>query len=151
MRLAKHQIKKFLPLLLLVPLMYGGCCSTMESNPERPSQVRGWNRVEQRGVRSLGEFLLTKTTPVEEQTYGIELKDVIRGRNCQGTESVGPKALVRLYRLPDKETLMELELTEGNTRIITFNRSVAETYNLDTIAVRAINTKDAWVWFEIYE
>ena len=151
MHLVKHQIRQFLPLLLLVPLTYGGCCSTVESVPERPSQVRGWNRAQQNGVTSAGEFLLTRTKPVEGEKIGIELKDVKKGNNCAGTESFGPKAVVRLYRIPDKQTLLELQLTEGNTRLVSLNRAVAEDSGIDAIAVRAINTKDGWVWFEIYE
>lgn len=150
MRLMKNHLRKLSPLLLLVPLALGGCCWSVESEPQRPAKVRGWDEVRQQGT-SVGEFLLTKDSPVENARVGVELKEIIKGRTCQGTESVGPKAVVRFYRVPDKQTLVELELSQGNTRLINFSRSLVEDYAVDTIAVQAINTKDSWVWFELLE
>ncbi len=150
MRLMKNHLR-LCPLLLLLPLVLGGCCWSVESEPQRPAQVRGWVQVQREGVTSVGEFLLTKASSVENARVGIELKEIIKGRTCRGTESVGPKAIVRFYRVSDKESIGELELTQGNTRMINFNRSLVEDYGVDTIAVRAINTKDGWLWFEVLE
>lgn len=151
MRLIKNQVRKFLPLSFLLPLALGGCCWSVESEPQRPAQVRGWDQVRQEGVTSVGEFVLTKASSIENAKVGIELKEMIKGRTCRGTESVGPKAIMKFYRVADRQTLAELELSQGNTQLINFSPSLVEDYGVDTIAVRAINTKDSWVWFELLE
>lgn len=151
MQLMKNHLRVGMPVLLLASFALSGCCSRVESEPKRPAQVRGWHQVQQEGVTSAGEFVLTKNSTIENTRVGIELKEIVAGRSCRGTESVWPKAVVRFYRVADKHTLVELELTQGNTRLINFNRSLVADYGVDTVSVRAINTKDGWIWFDLLE
>ena len=140
--------------MVLLAITVAGCCRRIDSDPPR-AQARGWGQLREGGVTSAGEFLLTKGSvveyPKENARVGIELKEVIQGTTCRGTESRGPQAVVRFYNVANKQTITELTITEGSTRLISFFPALAEEYGLDTLSLKAINTKDGWIWLDILE
>lgn len=138
-----------LVVLIIVLPSLSGCCRSVDSNPSRPNQVRGWQEFGSGPSKSIGEFVLQKGQSTDNHIVGVQLVDTVKGRSCSGTESTGPSALVRFFRVSDQETLLELQLTAGNTRLINFNRPLVEEYGLDTIFIRGINTQDSWIWFEL--
>jgi len=136
--------------LTLALVTCAGCCQRVDSNPARPSRVRGWGEAQlDNGIKSAGEFLLHKGESATNADLGIELKEVIPAQSCRGTESSPAKAVIRIYRLADRKDVLEMEMTPGNTRLISFSRVLVNEYHLDTISMRAINTVEGWVWFEL--
>lgn len=141
---------KFALVVLIIVLPgLNGCCRSLDSNPSRPNQVRGWQEFGSGPTKSIGEFVLKKGESTDNHIVGVQLVDTVKGRSCSGTETTGPSALVRFFRVSDQQTLLEIQLTAGNTRLINFNRPLVEEYGLDTIFIRGINTQDSWVWFEL--
>jgi hypothetical protein len=147
MRLDSRQFT-LLVLIVVLPAL-SGCCRSVDSNPSRPSQVRGWQEFGEGPTKTIGEFVLKKGESINNHIVAVQLVDIVKGRSCSGTESTGPSALVRFYRVSDRQTLLEIQLTAGNTRLINFNRPLVEEYGLDTIFIRGINTQDGWIWFEL--
>jgi hypothetical protein len=147
MRLDSRKFALFVLIIVLPGL--SGCCSSVDSNPSRPNQVRGWQEFGSGSTKSTGEFVLKKGESTENHIIGVQLVETVKGRSCSGTESTGPSALVRFYRVSDQQTLLEIQLTAGNTRLINFNRPLVEEYGVDTIFMRGINTQDNWIWFEL--
>lgn len=147
MRLDSQKFTLFV-LIVVLPAL-SGCCRSVDSNPSRPNQVRGWQEFGEGPTKSIGEFVLKKGESIDNHIVAVQLLDTAKGRSCDGTESSGPSALVRFYRVSDQQTILEIQLTAGNTRLINFNRSLVEEYGLDTIFIRGINTQDDWIWFEL--
>lgn len=142
--------RKFAMLIVISVLpALGGCCRSVDSNPSRPIKVRGWQEFGEGPTKSIGEFVLHKGESIDNHSVGVQLVDTTKGRTCYGTESTGPSAVVRFYSVSDQQTILEIRLTPGNTRLISFNRPLVEEYGLDTIFIRGINTKDGWIWFEL--
>jgi hypothetical protein len=130
-------------------LTFSGCCRSVDSNPSLPAKVRGWQESGQGATKSIGEFVLKKGESIDNHNVAVQLVEITKGRSCVGTESSAPSARVRFFRVSDKRTILEIDLTAGNTRLINFNRSLVDEYGLDTISIRGINTKDGWLWFEV--
>ena len=94
-------------------LAMSGCCRPVESNTPPPAQVKGWQTVQVRGKDPIGEFVLKKGESVENQTIGIELVDVAPGENCWYKEWRNDGAVVRIFRVSDKQTIRQIDSTMG--------------------------------------
>jgi hypothetical protein len=148
----KRQAKFFFLWLVLPLILTSGCCTRLESNPARPSNVRGWQEFQrQDGIKVAGGFLLQKGEATEHGGLGIQLIDTIQGKECRGTESMGPSAVVRFYRTTTKEKILEIELRKANTQLINFNPALVEEYGISTISITEVNTREGWIWFELWK
>lgn len=139
--------------LMLLSLKASGCCGRVDSDPPRPNRVRGWNetRIEY-GITSIGEFVLKKGESVDNGRFGIKLVETIPDQKCVIIEGPShlPKATVQFYRVSDKQVLLEIDLPKANTSFMSFHPSIVEDYGINTISIREINTKDGWIWFELW-
>ena len=148
----KQQAKFFFLWLVLPLLLTSGCCKRLESNPARPGNVRGWLEFQRDdGIEVVGEFLLKKGEATEDGGLGIQLIDTIQGKECRGTESMGPSAVVRFYRTTTKEKILEIELRKTNTQLINFSPALVEGYRISTISITEVNTREGWIWFELWK
>ena len=129
--------------------IFSGCCRSVDSAVSHPNQIRGWQEFGHGPTKSVGEFVVKKGEAIDNHNVAIEVLGITQGRSCFGTESTGPSARLRFSKVADRQTILEIDLTAGNTRLISFNRSLVEEYGLDTISIRGINTKEGWVWFEL--
>lgn len=141
-------------ILVLASLGIGCDCVRIESTPSRPEQIRGWREItKDHGIISAGEFIVDKDHPVEGEKLGIALIKTSPAMRCSNpwTEPPNsPEATVRFYRVADKAVLLELPIYKGNTRLINFAFPIEE-YGVDTISIHEINTKDEWVWFDLWK
>jgi len=140
-------------LLMLLSTTTSGCCSRVESDPPRPNQVRGWREFEESGIKAIGEFVLKKGETVDNGSFGVKLIDTIPDQNCFITEGPShlPKATMQFYRVSDKQVLLEIDLPKANTSFMSFRPSIVEEYSINTISIREINTKEGWIWFELWK
>ena len=148
----KQQVKFFFLWLVLPLLLTSGCCQQLDSDPARPGNVRNWQEFQRAdGIEVVGEFLLQKGEATEDRGLGIQLIETIQGKECRGTESTGPAAVVRFYRAATKEKILEIELKKANTNLITFSPALVEAYGISTISITEVNTKERWLWFELWK
>jgi hypothetical protein len=140
-------------LLLAGLLLMVGCCKDAHFTPERPATVRGWHEFDRHGIHGIGEFLLTKGESVENGSFGVELVKTIVRMKCSDAfaeNDIIPRAVLRFYKVPGRQTILELEVISGSTELLAnYNFPVPE-YGVDSVHVREINTKDEWIWFELW-
>ncbi len=136
--------------IILLLITASGCCRRVDTNPSRPNQVRGWQEFQEENIKGVGEFVLNRGDSVNNGRVGVKLINTIQARACRGTESAGPSATVQFYRVSDKKIIWESDLPKGNTSFISFNPSLVE-YGLGTISIHEINTKEGWIWFELWK
>ena len=131
-----------------------GCmCKRLDSTPQPPNHVVGWQRFRDQDLWAKGEFVLNQGESVEHANLGITIIKTIPSQKCSDPWAEQPspsRAMLRIYRLPEKRLLLEGEFSPGNTRLISFNFPVDE-FGIDSILVKEINSKDQWVWFEVLE
>jgi hypothetical protein len=143
-----------LPWIFAGTLFMSGCCEEIPSTPDRPASVHGWQEFRtSQGFPALGEFVLKKGEPVENGRFGLELIKTVSPQKCKGYMAEGvpnPLATIRIYDVKTKRTLVEVEISNHSSRrLISFGFPVSE-YGLDTLFAREINTKDEWVWIELW-
>jgi len=133
-------------LFFLIPLLAGACCQTIQSEPPLPTSVRGWHEFDEQGIHAVGEFVLRKGQSIENDKIGVELIKTIAPVKCNepfAEQDLVPKALVRFYAIPGKQTLLEVEVRKG-----TSSRVDSPVEGINAIFVHDISTKDGWVWLE---
>ena len=137
------------PLVLGTLLVSSGCCRTLQSDPPQPTSIKGWSEFDRNGIRVIGEFLLRKGQPMENDDLGIELVKTIAFQECSdpGAENDPfPGAFLRFYSVPSKKTLVEVEIRKSTSASI---HSISKR-QVNAIFAREINTKDPWVWIELW-
>ncbi|SRR6266446_1579316 len=147
----RHLIKAIqYSVLLLILILTSGCCRTLESNPTAPTSVRGWQEYDEQGVHAVGEFVLKKGQSIDNGKIGVELLKTIAPVKCYepfAEQDLFPKAVVRFYALPSKETLLDVEVRKQTSNGL---KQPVSDYGINAIYVRDINTKDGWLWFELW-
>ena len=145
-------MKITLVLSLASSLLMSGCCKQVHFTPERPSVVRGWQKFDDHGMAVIGEFLLKKGQSVDNGKFGVELVRTIAPQKCYELSAENiliPHAVLRFYELPSKRTLIEIDASRHtNHRLMDFNFPV-DKYDVDSVLIDEINTKEEWVWFEL--
>ena len=98
--------------------------------------------------------MLKKGEAVENDRFKVELIKTIAPIRCAepfAENDLIPRAVLRLYKADNKQPILNVEVTKGATsRLINYNFLVND-YGVGTIFVREINTKDEWVWFELWK
>lgn len=141
----------YMGFLLGIALLTSGCCKTVESDPVPPSSPKGWHEFDEQGIHAVGEFLLKKGQSAENDKIGVELIKTIAPRKCSdpwAEQDLFPKALVRFYAVPGKQTLVEVEIRKNTSTSL--HPPVTE-YGVNAIFAHDINTKEEWVWFELWK
>lgn len=145
----------FLLIVTVVTFLMRGCCEAVPSTPNRPASVRGWQKFNNdQGIHAIGEFILKKGESTENGKFGVELIKTIASEKCSGPfaeNDITPRAVVRIYEVANKRTLAEIKVRDGtSSRLININFPTTE-YGVGGIFPYAINTKDEWIWFELWD
>lgn len=134
-----------------VMLLTTSCCRTVHSDPASPTSTRGWKAFSEQGINAVGEFLIKKGQSVENESLGVELISTIAPRKCSdpgAEQDMFPKAVVRFYAVPSKQTLAEVQIRKSTSTSL--HLPVTD-YGVNAIFAREINTKDGWIWFELWK
>ena len=136
--------------MLLVLILSNGCCRTLESTPVSPTSVRGWQEFDEQGIHGIGEFVLRKGQSIDNGKIGVELIKTLPPIKCyepSAEQDLFPKAVVRFYLVPSGDTLLEVEIRKQTSNRL---EAPVSDYGINGIFAREINTKDGWVWFELW-
>src|SRR5262249_17605345 len=122
--------------------------------PDPPTSVRGWREFNEQGIHAIGEFLLRNGESVENGMFGVQLVETITPKRCSdpwAEDDVTPRALIRFYEVPSKHVILETKVRkQANLRLVDFDFPASK-YGVGAISVREINTRDKWVWFELWK
>ena len=149
-------MKVVFSLMFLGILLFMSACGCKEvpSTPDPPTSVRGWQEFDEQGIHAIGEFLLRKGESVENDKFGVELVKTIVPKRCSDAwaeNDINPRALIRFYEVPGKRVIHEIEVRKGSSLRLPNSDVPITKYGIDTISVREINTRDEWVWFELWK
>ena len=146
----KVRILWFTIIFILLALDLGCGCVRDDLTPSRPPSVRGWKSVREGGVNFTAEFLLTVGEKVQNDKVGIELVKINPPEKCYGylAEWKPAEVVMKFYRIPDGELLMERAFRMGNTL---FNNDPIsdDPFNIAGISIAYVNTKEGWVFFNL--
>lgn len=130
-----------------------GCyrCVREELNPPRPAHLRGWQSMRWEGVTYTAEFLLKPGERVENDKFGIEVVKIIPPQKCSGylAEAKWVEVVIRFYRVPENETLLERKFTGLGSTIFREHLIQQPPYNVVGLSVDKVNTKEGWVSFNL--
>jgi hypothetical protein len=125
----------------------GRCTKSPWPQPDRPTQVDGWKQTKDDGVTFRAVLLLRKGESSANGKFGVRVTDIIEGNPCCGDPSplCDRRARIQFFRSGDGQILCELEPSDrGNNAI-----SCGDQIGVSVIGVRAINTADGWVLFDL--
>jgi hypothetical protein len=103
-------MRAFLIVMFVVYGLLRGCCSeTARVEPPYRTEVSGWNERHEKGVSSLGTFVLKKGQTTDNGKLQVKLVDVIPGDSCAeaGTTISRARATLQFVRLPEQKVLCE--------------------------------------------
>lgn len=141
-------------ILLLDACLLSGCCKKVLRAPPLPPSVRGWQQFKTNdGFHAIGEFVMKKGESVENGKFGLTLIKTVPPINCTFRENDDNivRAVLRIYDVQSKRTLVDVELADGSTNRLINYKFPIEKYGLDTIFTQEINTKDEWIWIELWD
>jgi hypothetical protein len=147
-------MRAFLIAMLVTCGFLRGCCTeTPRVEPAYPTQERGWNERYDKGVRSLGTFVLRKGQTTDNGKLQVKLLDVIPGDSCAeaGTTISRARAILQFVRLPEQKVLCEDSFVETSSMTISgtaCSKNLGE-FGVAGILIGDINLKEGWVFFEV--
>lgn len=128
-----------------------GCCvSKNESQPPRPSKIRGWEESHAWNTISIGQFVLNKGESTDNGKIGVTVVDIIPSK-CKTlfSEPSEPRVKLRFYELPDKQILCEDDFAVGGGTNLRSSTICGSNFPIASVSIHAINTKDNWVSFDL--
>jgi hypothetical protein len=129
-----------------------GCCLSQEpSQTVRPDKVEGWKDSYFSGVHSIAELVLSTGESSDNGELGVKVIEIISPEPCAEGYAAMPKAVLSFYRASDKHVLCEATFTSGGTFLGNgppYSHCTPEV-SLSAISIKAINTKEGWVWFDL--
>jgi len=137
-------------IFILMGFSLGCGCVRDDVTPPRPSSVRGWQSVREGGVNFTAEFLLKVGEKVQNDRVGIELIKINPPEKCYGylAEWKPAEVVIKFYRIPDGELLMERTFGMGNT--LFYDHPIGDDpFNIAGISIAFVNTKEGWVFFNL--
>ena len=139
--------------MIALALVSSGCCRTYYYDlPSRP-RVQGWKKQSSSTstILTIGSFLLEKGQSTENERLGVRLVDLTPARHCIGllSEPSSAKIVLQFYRPSDRRVLCET--TESIAGISSSgNLNCPDESELPpSVAIRAYNAKEGWVWLEL--
>ncbi len=122
----------------------------MKSPPPQPTgpvKVDGWKRTTDDGVTFCAVLLLRKGESSDNGKFGVRVTDIIEADPCCGDPSplCDRRARIQFFRPSDGRVLCELEPSDRGNNVI----SCADQIGVNVIGIRAINTAEGWVLFDL--
>ena|SRR6266404_4961067 len=143
-------MQHLLTVVLVSATLLMGCGRCTKSPPPQPSgplKVDGWQRTKDDGVKFCAVLLLRKGESSDNGKFGVRVTDIIEADPCCGDPSplCDRRARIQFFRPSDGCILCELEPSDrGNNSI-----SCADQIGVNVIGIRAINTAEGWVLFDL--
>ena len=134
-------------LCAIVGLSSAGCCRSLPPQPPRPDKLEGWKDfIDDSGMKFHGVLLLKKGESSDNGTIGVRVTEIAEAQPCAdvGIE-YHRRALLQFFTPSDgRVACEELVADGGNSEIRCGDR-----LGVDVIGVRAINTAEGWVLFDL--
>ena len=137
--------------LLVLAFVSGiSCCPPERTQPVRPDKVKGWTLFEVNGVHFVGELVLSKGESSDNGKIGVTVVDIIPPDRCghPGTYHGSPRVVLRFFRPDDRQALCDFTAVGDNKNSVL---DCDTPIGISVVGVIAINTKEAWIYFDLRE
>jgi hypothetical protein len=133
-------------LLCAIALSTGGCCRSLPPQPSRPDKIEGWKDFVDAGMRFRGVLLLKKGESSDNGKIGVRVTDIAEAELCGdvGIE-YHRRARLQFYTPSGGRVLCEELVADGGNSGI----GCGDRLGVAVIGVRAINTAEGWVLFDL--
>ncbi len=134
-------------LFLMLLSSCGRCTNPTPAQPTGPFKVDGWKRTKDSAVTYCAVLLLRKGESSDNGKFGVRVTNIQEANPCCGDQSplCERRARIQFYRPSDGRVLCELEPSAGANTVI----DCADEIGVSVIAIRAINTSEGWVLFDL--
>jgi hypothetical protein len=142
---------RLLPISLLILASCGPCTQPPPPQPTRPVNVEGWKDVYDKpsGVRYRAVLLLKKGESSDNGKFGVRVVDILEAKPC--CSDPGPdcyrRARVQFYDPANGLVLCEMESPSLSNGMIRCADALGAWASV--MGVRAINTEEGWVLFDL--
>ena len=121
------------------------CCKT-GPQPTHPGKVGGWDISVEKCNYCIAILVLQKGEKSHNGKIGVEVLDISAPRRPCARDSVYsyPTATLRFYNALNQETLCEQSFFPGSVNV-----DCPSTSGVYSVYIKAINTVDNWVYFDI--
>lgn len=144
-------MRTFLIFIMLICSLMPGCCHfESREEPPYPTGVTGWSRSRERGILSLGKFVLREGEATDNGRMQVRVIRLHAGDMCSEAGTLGrlPKATFQFVSLPDQKVLCQGTFNAGGSSLISEGCGTKlDKFGLDSIAVGDVNIKEGWVSF----
>jgi hypothetical protein len=125
----------------------GPCTKRPPAQPVGPFEVDGWKETRDSGVVYVAVLLLRKGESSNNGKVGVRVTEIKEANPCCGDPNplCDRRATIQFYRPADGRVLCELEPSDRGNNVI----SCAEEIGVSVIGIRAIDTAEDWVLFDL--
>jgi hypothetical protein len=125
----------------------GPCLKSPPDQPKAPSKVDGWQMSREAGVTYRAVLMLRKGESASNGSVGVRVTEIHEADPCCGDPSplCARRASIQFFDPSDGRPLCEVESSDfGNTVI-----PCSDKIKVSVIGIRAINTQEGWVLFDL--
>jgi hypothetical protein len=142
-------------IILLLGLLLTQRCSMKQEEPiqpKMPQSVRGWHDRIDKGVRSVAELALKEGETSGNGRVEVRVEQIIPAdlRAEPNSYSGSPRVVLTFHKSTDKALLCRVNFSVAGGGL---DQPGCDTKSMgfEAITVHAINTKEKWVWFSLFE
>ena len=128
-------------------LSCGPCLKSPPDQPKRPFKVDGWQTSREAGVTYRAVLMLRNGESASNGSIGVRVTEIREANPCCGDPSplCDRRARIQFFDPGDGRSLCEIESADlGNTVI-----PCSEKIEVSVVGIRAINTQEGWVLFDL--
>ena len=124
----------------------GPCTNPRPPQPVGPFKVDGWKETKDSGVTFVAVLLLRKGESSENGKVGVRVTEITEADPCCRDSSplCDRRARLQFYHPSDGRVLCEREISSPNNA-----SACSEGLGFSAIGVRAIDTAEGWVLFDL--
>ena len=132
---------------LTLGLSCGPCLKSPPDQPKGPFKVDGWQMSREGGVTFRAVLMLRNGESASNGSIGVRVTEIHEANPCCGDPSplCDRRARIQFFDPNDGRPLCEIESASlGNTVI-----PCSDKINVSVVGIRAINTQEGWVLFDL--
>ena len=133
--------------LILLCFGCGPCLKSPPAQPVGPFKVDGWQTTKDGGVTYRAVLMLRKGESSSHGNVGVRVLEIHEANPCCGDPSplCDRRARIQFFNPGDGRTLCEIEPSDRGNLVIPCMHEI----DVSVIGMRAINTQEGWVLFDL--
>src|ERR1041384_5882579 len=128
-------------------LSCGPCLKSLPDQPKGPFKVDGWQMSREGGVTFRGVLMLRNGESASNGSIGVRVTEIHEANPCCGDPSplCDRRARIQFFDPRDGRPLCEIESATLSNTVIPCGDKI----KVSVVGIRAINTQEGWVLFDL--